>query len=91
MIREGFESQEMSESMSELISKYMSALESERINKIYSDFIIFDSFNSSDVSRCLVVEMKTASRLLNKAEKIGILESEGNTKNKRYKFKKFNL
>lgn len=75
--------------MSELISKYMSALESERINKIYSDFIIFDSFNSSDASRCLTVEVKTASRLLNKAEIIGILESEGNTKTKRYKFKKF--
>ncbi|MCM1126249.1 MAG: hypothetical protein NC429_07220, partial [Lachnospiraceae bacterium] len=51
----------------------------------------FDSLlagiNSSVASKLLEVEVKTASRLLLKAEKLGILKGTGKTKNKVY-FKK---
>ena len=40
--------------------------------------------SSSIVARLLAVEGKTASRLLPKAEKLGILDSAGKTKNKVY-------
>ena len=40
--------------------------------------------NSSIAARILDVEVKTASRLLSKAEKLGILKGEGKTKNKVY-------
>lgn len=39
------------------------------------------------VAEFLFIEVKTARRLLGKAEKIGLLESEGKTKNKKYKIK----
>ena len=40
--------------------------------------------NSSIVAKLLDVEVKTASRLLSKAEKLDILKSTGKTKNKVY-------
>ena len=80
-IREGFENNTMSESMSES----MSELETARMHIILDYMDENGSVNSSVAAQLLSVKVKTASRLLNKAERIGMLVSEGATKNKVYK------
>ena len=50
---------------------------------VYEKFGYNSSFNSEGVADLLDVQLKTAGRLLVKAEKIGVLESEGSTKKKR--------
>ena len=80
-IRDGFEKKEtISESMSEL----MSELERERMQIILNYLEINREINSSCAAELLEVEIKTASRLLLKAEKLDILKSTGKTKNKMY-------
>lgn len=80
-IRDGFEKKEtMSESMSEL----MSELERARVQIILNYLEINREINSSCAAELLEVEIKTASRLLLKAEKLDILKSTGKTKNKMY-------
>ena len=76
-VPQGFERNEtMSESMSELERTRM------RIILRYLD--TNKEINSSVTAELLEVEMKTASRLLLKAEKLDILKSAGKTKNKVY-------
>ena len=72
-IRSGFE---MSESMSEL--------EIERMKNILMYLNKNKEINSSNAAELLNVEVKTASRLLFKAEKLKIIKGAGKTKNKVY-------
>ena len=80
-IRDGFDKNEiMSESMSESMSK----LERTRMQIILHYLDTNKKINSSIAAKLLKVEIKTASRLLLKAEKLDILNSYGKTKNKVY-------
>ena len=82
--RDGFErKRQMSESMSES----MSELENSRMKVILEYLIGSTSINSTIAAELLRIQIKTASRLLSKAEKIGILTSEGKTKDKTYVLK----
>lgn len=74
----------MSESMSELMSESMSELERTRMQIILHYLDTNKEINSSIAAKLLKVEIKTASRLLSKAEKLYILNSYGKTKNKVY-------
>ncbi len=76
-IHDGFEKRDiMYESMSELEKARM---------KVVLDYLgVNSSINSTKAAELLNVEVKTASRLLAKAEKIQILRSEGKTKKKVY-------
>ena len=76
-IRNGFEvSESMSESMSESERTRMKiVLKHLRANK---------EINGAGAAELLNVEIKTASRLLRKAEKLNILKSTGKTKAKVY-------
>ena len=76
-IRDGFEKNEtMSESMSEL--------ERKRIQMILHYLDTNKEINSAIAAKLLKVEIKTASRLLLKAEKMDVLKSAGRTKSKVY-------
>ncbi len=76
-IRDGFERKEkMSESMSELERARM------QIILIYLE--TNKEINSATTAKLLEVEIKTASCLLLKAEKLNILKDIGKTKNKVY-------
>ena len=84
-IRSGFEmSESMSESMSKSMSKSMSELEIERMKNILMYLNKNKEINSSNAAELLNVEVKTASRLLFKAEKLNIIKGAGKTKNKVY-------
>lgn len=91
-MRSGFEkknqmSELMSKSMSELMSESMSELEIIRMKVILEYLSASTSINSAIAAELLKVQIKTASRLLSKAEKIGILIGEGKTKDKAYVLK----
>lgn len=90
-IRDGFEKNVMSESMSERVSKLMaesmSELEAKRMDVLLTYLKNREYLSSNMAADLLSVEVKTASRLLGKAEKVGMLKSEGKTKNKKYKIK----
>lgn len=84
-IHDGFEKKDItSESMSESMSELMSELEKARMKVVLDYLGINSSINSTKAAELLNVEIKTASRLLAKAEKIQILRSEGRTKKKIY-------
>ena len=84
-VPQDFEGNEtMSESMSELMSESMSELERTRMQIIFHYLDTNKEINSSIAAKLLKVEIKTASRLLSKAEKLDILKSYGKTKNKVY-------
>ena len=72
--------------MSELMSELMSKLERARMQTILNYLGTNKEINSSIATKLLEVEIKTASRLLSKAEKLDILKS-AEKKNKVY-FKK---
>ncbi|MCM1244164.1 MAG: putative DNA binding domain-containing protein [Roseburia sp.] len=74
----------MSESMSELMSESMSELERARMQIILHDLDKNKEINSSAAAKLLEVDVRTARRLLLKAEKSGILKSAGKTKSKVY-------
>lgn len=78
------ENKTMSESMFELMSESMSELERTRMQIILHYLNTNKEINSSIAAKLLKVEIKTASRLLSKAEKLYILNSYGKTKNKVY-------
>ena len=78
------ENETMSESMSELMSESMSELERTRMQIILHYLDTNKEINSFVAAKLLKVEIKTASRLLLKAEKLDILKSYGKTKNKVY-------
>ena len=79
-MRSGFEQKDK---MSEL----MSELENSRMKIIFEYLSSNTSINIATAIDLLKVLIKTASRLLSKAEKIGILISEGKTKEKVYSLK----
>ena len=84
-IRDGFERNEkMSESMSESMTESMSELERARMQIILIYLETNKEINSAAAAKLLEVEIKTASRLLLKAEKLNILKGTGKTKNKVY-------
>ena len=62
----------------------MSELERARMRTVLNYLDASKEINSSIVAKLLDVEVKTASRLLSKAEKLDILRSTGKTKNKVY-------
>ena len=76
-IRDGFENKV---AMSEL----MSELERARMQVVLGYLNGNKKINSVIAAELLGVEVKTASRLLSKAEKLEILKGEGKTKNKVY-------
>ena len=78
------ENEAMSESMSESMFESMSKLERTRMQIILHYLDTNKKINSSIAAKLLKVEIKTASRLLLKAEKLDILNSYGKTKNKVY-------
>ena len=75
---------EENETMSESMSESMSKLERTRMQIILHYLYTNKEINSSIAAKLLKVEIKTASRLLLKAEKLDILNSYGKTKNKVY-------
>lgn len=84
-VSQDFEENEiMSELMSESMSESMSELERTRMQIILHYLDTNKEINSSIAAKLLKVEIKTASRLLLKAEKLDILNSYGKTKNKVY-------
>ena len=80
-IRDGFERKEK---MSESMSESMSELERARMQIILIYLETNKEINSAAAAKLLEVEIKTASRLLLKAEKLNILKGAGKTKNKVY-------
>ena len=62
-------------------------LEKTRLNRLIQYMIKFQSINSAKAADILDIQQKTASRLLAKAEKNHLMESEGRTKNKIYRLK----
>lgn len=74
----------MSESMSESMSELMSELERARMQVVLGYLNGNKKINSVIAAELLGVEVKTASRLLSKAEKLEILKGDGKTKNKVY-------
>ena len=68
----------------ETMSESMSELEMTRMQIILHYLDTNKEINSSIAAKLLKVEIKTASRLLSKAEKLDILKSYGKTKNKVY-------
>ena len=68
----------------ESMSESMSKLERTRMQIILHYLDTNKKINSSIAAKLLKVEIKTASRLLLKAEKLDILNSYGKTKNKVY-------
>jgi ATP-dependent DNA helicase RecG len=84
-IRGGFERKDaMSKSMSKSMSESMSELERKRMQIILHYLDANKEINSAIAAELLKVEVKTASRLLLKAEKLNILRGTGKTKNKIY-------
>lgn len=84
-IRDGFE---MSESMTKLVielnNKTMSELEQERMQRILAYLVKYNEINSARAAELLDVQIKTASRLLKKAEELNLINSSGKTKDKIY-------
>lgn len=62
------------------MSESMSELERARMQVIFSYLNINKEINSVTAAKLLNVEIKTASRLLRKAEKLSILMGNGKTK-----------
>ena len=79
----------MSESMSKLVSESMSELEEQRWKILAAYLAEHDGISSTVAAELLGVHMKTAARLLLKAENIGLLLSYGKTRNKIYKKKEY--
>ena len=84
-VPQDFEGNEtMSESMSKSMSESMSELEKTRMQIVLQYLDTNKEIDSSIAAELLKVEIKTASRLLLKAEKLDILKSYGKIKNKVY-------
>ena len=74
----------MSESVSESMSESMSELERRRLQIVLGYLDANKEINSYMAAKLLEIQVKTASRLLSKAEKRDILKSIGKTRNKVY-------
>ena len=81
-------SESMSESMTKLVielnNKTMSELEQERMQRILAYLVKYNEINSARAAELLDVQIKTASRLLKKAEELNLINSSGKTKDKIY-------
>ena len=81
-------SESMSESMTKLVielnNKTMSELEQERMRRILAYLVKYNEINSARAAELLDVQIKTASRLLKKAEELNLINSSGKTKDKIY-------
>ena len=75
----------MSESMSELVDKSMTKLERTRFLALLEHMKEHDSISSAEAALALGVDRKAASRLLRRAETLGVMTSDGKTKNKKYR------
>ncbi|MCD7866791.1 MAG: putative DNA binding domain-containing protein [Clostridiales bacterium] len=86
--REGFAHSRMGESMGEsiveILSEHMSKLEQKRMYVIIEYLHQNEKIKSNTAAELLNVQIKTAGSLLRKAEKFGILTSDGKTKSKVY-------
>ena len=84
-IRDGFDdSEKMSDKMSDKMFDAMSDKEKDRIKTIIEYLEEYHEISSSVAADLLDVEIKTASRLLSKAEKSGIVQGEGKNRAKKY-------
>lgn len=66
------------------IKKSMSGLETKRMKLIFSYLETNSEINSAKVAKLINVQIKTANRLLKKAEDLDLIMSSGKTKNKVY-------
>jgi ATP-dependent DNA helicase RecG len=66
------------------MSESMSELERTRMQFVLQYLDANKEINSTIAAKLLEVEIKTASRLLSKAEKLRIIKGTGKTKNKVY-------
>ncbi len=77
----------MAEDMAEVMSKRMTELEHSRFSAIWVKLDEQGEINSAMAAKLLNIEQRTARRLLNKAEKLGLIASAGKTSDKIYKKK----
>ena len=77
----------MTEDMVEVMAKGMTELEHSRFTEIWVKLDEQGEINSATAAKLLNSEQRTARRLLNKAEKLGLIASEGKTSDKVYKKK----
>ncbi len=82
--REGFEHGRMGESMGEWANDEFSTLEQERMRTIIEYLRHNGKIGSNTAAGIINVRVKTAGALLRKAERLGILSSDGKTKSKIY-------
>jgi len=75
----------MTEDMVKVMTKGMTELERSRFTAIWVKLDEQGEMNSATAAKLLNVEQRTARRLLNKAEKLGLITSEGKTSDKVYK------
>lgn len=75
-------SDKMSDKMSDNMFDKMSEKEKDRIGTIIEYLEEYHEISSSVAAKLLNVEVKTASRLLSKAEKCGILQGKGKNRTK---------
>lgn len=87
-MRDGFDHKIMSELMSESMSESMSELEQARMKVILEYLKTHSDISGLIASKLLEVQTKTAARLLAKAEKAGLLQSNGKTRNKVYQLRR---
>ncbi len=72
------------------MSNKMSNIESKRFEQIIKYLEVNGTISKSTAANILNVENKTAQRLLNKAEELSLLASEGENKGRIYKLNKNN-
>lgn len=77
----------MGESAERILSENMSGLEQKRMYVIIDYLHRNGKIRSAIAAELLNVQVKTAGSLLRKAEKLGILTSDGKTKSKIYLLK----
>ena len=75
----------MTEDMVEVMTKGMTELECSRFTAIWAKLDEQGEINSATAAKLFNAEQRTARRLLNKAEKLGLIASEGKTSDKVYK------
>ena len=68
--------------MAEVMAKGMTELERSRFIKIWGKLDEQGELSSATAAKMLKCEQRTARRLLNKAEKLGLIVSEGKTSDK---------
>ena len=75
---------ETTNGMSEKVSEIMSELEQQRFAVIKQYLLRYGEINGKEAAEILNVSERTAQRLLNKAERSGLITDSGSTKKKKY-------